>query len=143
MMKTYHPKRTGINTSGRIAKTLLLALGLILNFSSYSQNKTPIVGGFEFAGNSPENAGFFKKSIEVANMEPYRLKKQRVKLHFENGFDIEMLSAEELYNTNKQILVGSYPESFPRNYLLPTFNVQASGYLVAIYPNTSKPYISK
>lgn len=129
-------------SAARQFKLLCFALLVIVfSFSSSGQEgvKTP-QERFSFV--NLQNASkelFFRSSIDAANMEAYRLKSKRVTLHFENGFDIEMLSAQELYMKDHSILVGSYPDEFPKNYLLPYFNILADGHLVAFYTNPGKP----
>lgn len=81
---------------------------------------------------------FYKQSIEKANLENYRLKSQRVSLAFENGFVVELMSAEELFLTNKSIDVNFYQSNFPNKFVLPTFKVLPTGELVAIYLKMNK-----
>lgn len=123
-------------------KTLVVTLLFCaLNFKGFSQAQRAAESEkFIFVKLSdPTKASFFRESIDAARMESYRLKSKRVVLHFENGFDIEMLSAKELYLKDNSILVANYPEEFPQGYQLPFFNILESGHLMAMYPRTAKP----
>ena len=63
----------------------------------FAQSKT-IPNSFSILNNkSPEKEAFYKKCIEAADMEQYRLRTQRSRLIFENGFEVELLSAKELF----------------------------------------------
>jgi hypothetical protein len=122
-------------------RTLALAvLFFALQFNSFSQSqKTSSVEKFVFVNlaNSTQES-FFRQSIDAAKMEAYRLKGKRVTLHFENGFDIEMLSAQELYARDNSVLVGNYAEEFPKGYQLPVFRILESGQLIAFYSKPEK-----
>lgn len=105
---------------------------------AFSQIKTQ-PDSYEITHNtlvSQEN--FYKQSIEKASLENYRLKSQRVSLSFENGFVIELLSAEELYSKNNSIDLNSYQSEFPARFVLPTFKILPTGELVAIYLKLNK-----
>lgn len=79
----------------------------------------------------PEKAAFFQNSINAADMEQYRLRDQRVRLEFENGFEIELYSAKELFvNGATQININNYPQTHG-NGVLPIFNILPSGHLTA------------
>lgn len=81
---------------------------------------------------------FYKQSIEKANLENYRLKSQRVSISFENGFIVELISAEELYLKNNSINLNSYQSNFPSKFVLPTFKILSTGELVATYLKLNK-----
>lgn len=104
----------------------------------FSQIKT-LPNSYEITHNTLiSQEDFYKLSIEKANLENYRLKSQRVSLSFENGFIVELISAEELYSKNNSIDLNSYQSEFPARFILPTFKIVATGELVAIYLKLNK-----
>lgn len=121
-------------------KHLLLLLFFVSIYSNglFSQTKTE-PNSYEITGNTLiSQEDFYKRSIEKANLENYRLKSQRVSLSFENGFVLELLSAEEMLSKNKTFDINSYQVEFPKKYVLPLFKVLPTGELVAVYLNQNK-----
>lgn len=105
---------------------------------AFSQIKTP-PNSYEIIHNTlVSQEDFYKQSIEMANLENYRLKNQRVSLSFENGFVVELISAEELYSKNNSVDLNSYQSEFPVSFILPTFKIIPTGELVAIYLKLNK-----
>lgn len=82
--------------------------------------------------------GFYVQSIEAANLETFRLKDKRVVIHFDNGFDLELLSAQELFIQGKLTDASIYPVDKPKGYKEPVMTVLDNGKLVAAV-NTEKP----
>jgi hypothetical protein len=116
--------------------TFLFAVILIMHFSAYAQT---ITGSFKIINNThPEQEKFYISSIEKSNMENYRLQDKETIVHFENGFDCVFASAKDLFLNGRQLNAASYQEDFAKNFIQPTFNITASGYLVAIYHNKTK-----
>jgi len=120
-------------------KKITLALFFVsLAFISFSQNKT-IPGTFVFINNTaPEKEAFYKKSIEAADMEQYRLREKRVRLTFENGFEIELLSAKEIFLNNQSININNYETALAPGTEQPVFSVLDSGHLAAKVFSKSK-----
>ena len=118
-----------------------LTIFFMLIFSAvtfYSQSKT-LPNSFVFIGNkNPEKEAFYKKSIEAADMEQYRMRNTRSRLTFDNGFEIELLSAKELFLKNQQININGYEAALPKGAEFPVFTVLSSGHLTARVITTSK-----
>ena len=112
---------------------LIFIFFILIPDIGFAQNKT-ISGSFEIKNLKDENQKiFYTKSILAADMENYRLKDKRVVLQFNNGFELEMLSAKEVFMKDNSFDPSSYPVDFPGRYLLPTFNILPGGQLEAIY----------
>ncbi len=87
---------------------------------------------------NPDKETFYKKSIEAADMEQYRLRNKRVRLTFDNGFEIELLTAKELFLNNQKINIITYETVLAPDAELPVFTVLDSGYLTARVFSKSK-----
>lgn len=120
--------------------TLLIIFALFALVAKFNaQTIKTLPNSFEITQNTlVSQEDFYKHSILDANLENYRLKSKRVLLNFENGFVVELLSADELYSKNNSIDINSYQTEFPKNYLLPTFKVLSNGSLVATYHKWNK-----
>ncbi len=102
-----------------------------------AQNKT-LPNSFVIMNNkSPEKTDFFAKSIEAADMEQYRLRDKRVHLEFENGFEVELYSAKELFVKGATININSYQVSIGKGQQ-PVFDILPNGHLTAKVFNESK-----
>jgi hypothetical protein len=76
-----------------------------------------------------------------SQFENFRLLNQRVTLNFDNGFDIILLSAQELQQLGLINDLSSYQQAFPPKYKLPVFHVNGKGQIAAAYPvNTDVKY---
>ena len=123
---------------------IVYSLFLLLSFSLFS-NKNSAQTTFKnsFAVNklaNADNEAFYQKSIEAADMESYRLKDKRTTLVFENGFEVEMFSAKELFVKGEAINPNSYKESFAPKYELPIFNILDTGHLTARVSNKGSKF---
>ena len=119
-------------------KLTILVILIFSAIATFAQNKT-IPNSYIILNNkSPEKEAFYKKSIEAADMEQYRLRSQRSRLTFENGFEIELLSAKELFLKNQTVNINNYEVALPKGAAFPIFNVLDSGYLTAKVETHSK-----
>ncbi len=102
-----------------------------------AQNKT-LANSFVLVNNKfPEKTAFFTTSISKADMEQYRLREKRVRVEFENGFELELLSAKELFVNGQNININNYPSEHGKGQL-PVFSVLQNGYLSAKVFNEQK-----
>lgn len=117
-------------------------LALIIFFCvtlAFGQAKKTIPGSFNIIGNShPAKADFYSDAILNSDLEPYRLKDSRVKLQFKNGFELELLSAKELFVKGVQIDIGNYRVQNDSKVPLPLFVVFDNGTLGAEIKTTDK-----
>lgn len=123
----------------KLKKKLIAALFLML-FSTFIKAST-LPNSFVILGDfTAEQKAFFKKSIEAADMEQFRLQHQTVVLKFKNGFVVELLSAKELVvrGIAPNLNINQYQKSYTNaSYRPPVFEVLASGQLTAeIQTNT-------
>lgn len=84
---------------------------------------------------------FYTNSIEKADLEPYRLKTEKVVLKFKNGFLLELIPAKELVirNIATGINLNNYSDRTDNlNYKNPIFQILDSGWLTAEIQNNSK-----
>ncbi|MBA4239608.1 MAG: hypothetical protein C0448_02690 [Sphingobacteriaceae bacterium] len=134
----WREKITRKTTMKKLTILIILTLFSVISRLNAQSVKT-LPNSFEIVQNTLiSKEDFYKHSILEANLENYRLKTQRVLLSFENGFVVELLSAEELHSKNNSIDVNSYQSEFPKNYLLPVFTVLPNGSLVATYHKWNK-----
>jgi len=89
---------------------------------------------YQFHGSSQ---AFTKNQIDSfickSNFENFRLQDQRVTLTFDNGFDLILLSANELQQSGVISNASTYQTAFPPNYHLPKFHINQSGQVAAEY----------
>lgn len=96
-----------------------------------AQSKT-LPGSFEINNLKDESKReLYTKAIENANFEQYRLQNHDVTLKFENGFEVSLLSAKNLFLKNYSINPKDYKEQYDSNYLLPVFYVQNEDQIIA------------
>lgn len=104
---------------------------MISAITNFAQSKT-IPGSYTIINNKhPENETFYRKSVDGADMEQFRLRDKRVLLSFDNGFELELQSAKELFLKNQQVNVNNYEVSRGSNTEPPVFNILPSGQLTA------------
>ena len=72
--------------------------------------------------------------ITNSQFENFRLLNTQIRLNFDNGFDIILLSANELQKLGIINTVSGYQTDFPPNYKLPVFHINQSGQVAAEYP---------
>jgi hypothetical protein len=119
-------------------KSILSAL-LLLPLLFFGQVANTPAESFEILNNSqPEKKEFYLQSISKANLESYRLKEKRVVLDFKNGFQLELLSAKELFLKGIAVDMNQYSEKFNDGYELPLFSVMENGWLGAEVKSKSK-----
>jgi len=115
----------------------VLAVFLLPASALVAQNKT-LDNSFVIINNQlPEKADFYKTCILAADMEQYRLREKRVRLEFENGFELELYSAKELFVQGAQININNYQLNHG-NGQVPVFTVLPNGYLAAKVFNETK-----
>ncbi|HWY37611.1 MAG TPA: hypothetical protein VNY73_03565 [Bacteroidia bacterium] len=119
-------------------KLTIFVMLMISAITILSQTKT-IPNSFSFLNNkNPDKEAFYKKSIEAADMEQYRLRTKRVRLTFDNGFEIELLSAKELFLKDPGININNYEMVLSPGTEPPVFTVLTSGHLTARVFSASK-----
>ncbi|MGZ3863362.1 MAG: hypothetical protein ACXVPN_08070 [Bacteroidia bacterium] len=112
-------------------KLTIFVMLMISAITIFSQSKT-IPGSYSIINNKhPENEGFFKRSIEAADMEQFRLRDKRVLLSFDNGFEMELQSAKELFLKDQKVNINNYELSRGPSAEPPVFNILPSGQLTA------------
>ncbi len=113
--------------------------GLLIFFANGFFGQT-IPNSFVFISNTnPEKEAFYKKSILAADMEQYRLRDKRVRLTFDNGFEIELLTAKELFLNNQKINMNVYETTLAPEAEQPVFTILDSGHLTArVYSKSKK-----
>lgn len=110
---------------------LVFALFFCVRTTIYAQQNKTIPGSFVILNNNhPEKEDFYKKSIEAASMEQYRLRDSRVRLEFENGFELELYSAKELFINNPSLILNNYPVKHG-NDKMPVFGILSTGHLTS------------
>jgi hypothetical protein len=119
-------------------KLTIFVMLMVSAITIFSQSKT-IPNSYSLISNKhPEKEAFYKKSIEAADMEQYRLRNKRVMLSFDNGFELELQSAKELFLKNSQINMNNYEVALSPGSESPVFNILDSGHLTARVLTQSK-----
>ena len=122
-------------------KSIATAFLIFLINNAFSQT---FPNSFSVLNNKiPDKEAFYKKSIEAADMEQFRARDIRVKLIFDTGFEIELLSAKELYLKGVNLNPNTYIISYPDGYTTPVFTVLPDGRLTAKVSNDSKNNANK
>jgi hypothetical protein len=135
-MNLKYQKIEKMNTIKSIFFTAVIFL--LVHAAMIGQGKT-IPNSFSILNNkTPERKDFYTKSIEAADMEQFRLRDERVKLIFDNGFVLELLSAKELFIKGVQINPNTYTLFYPKDAELPVFTVLPDGHLTGRVNSSSK-----
>lgn len=109
---------------------MLFSVLFLLQGKAFSQSRT-LANSFVILNNAhADQAQFYTQAVEAADMEQYRLRDKRVRLTFENGFEIELYSAKELFVNGVQLNIGSYAIDHGPGQL-PVFNILPGGHLTA------------
>lgn len=121
-----------------LAKTLLFAAFFTLATGNIKAQTSTLPNSYVLLNNQwPEKTEFFTKSINAADMEQYRLRDKRARLEFENGFEMELYSAKELFVNGAKLNINNYPVTHGNNQT-PVFNILPSGHLAAKVFSESK-----
>jgi hypothetical protein len=106
-----------------MTKRFLFILVLLIPIAVFCQNGT--IKGFEYHPRT-NVTGFTQTQIDTfiskCNLEIYRLRDGRTTLEFDNGFDIVLLSANELAHLGLIPDGSSYPAAYPAHYQKPVFH---------------------
>jgi len=101
-----------------------------------AQDKT-LPNSFAIVNNtSPNPDEFYRNSIAAADMEQYRLRDKRLRLEFENGFEVELYSAKELFVSGQALNLNLYQQESGGQ--LPVFAILPNGHLTAKVFNGQK-----
>lgn len=91
---------------------------------------------------SQSDKDFYKKSIEAADFEQFRLQTQTVILKFKNGFTLELMPAKDLVVKNiVPVLDVNKYTNYPAlaGYKYPLFEVLSTGWITAaVEPTNAK-----
>ena len=86
--------------------------------------------------------GFTQSQIDTfiskADLESYRLQDKRVTLSFDNGFDVELLSANEMAQLGLINNAHNYPLATSGKKKLPVFQMAPNGWITAQYSANPK-----
>ncbi len=119
-------------------KLKLFILMMITSMLSFSQNSPKTFNVLENGSVILTDITKYENSINSANMESYRNKTIRVTLMFDNGFKLELLSAQELFIMGYSINPSRYSDIRDTRYSIPTFHLTNDGYLIALYQHIEK-----
>lgn len=112
---------------------VLIALLIIQSFTNQLNAGTP-VGTFTVVnhGNVTDTRAY-ETAIANADMEGYRYQNKRCTITFDNGVQIELLSAVEMMQAGHTVNVSDYKISDSPQWIQPTFHLNVDGTLSAIY----------
>jgi hypothetical protein len=121
-----------------MTKRFLFILVLLIPIAVFCQNGT--IKGFEYHPRT-NVTGFTQTQIDTfiskCNLEIYRLRDGRTTLEFDNGFDIVLLSANELAHLGLIPDGSSYPAAYPAHYQIPVFHLTPQGWVMAAYSSVN------
>lgn len=92
-------------------------------------------------GLSQNDLDFYKKSIEAADFEQFRLKTQTVILKFKNGFTLELLPAKDLVVKKgmTSLDMNKYSDfKGTSDYKYPLFEILSTGWVTAAVETNNK-----
>lgn len=75
----------------------------------------------------------YETAIANADLESYRYRNQRCVITFDNGLQVELLSAVEMQQAGHAIVVADYKTADNPNWIQPIFHLNADGTLSAMY----------
>ncbi|MBK6835612.1 MAG: hypothetical protein IPG89_15595 [Bacteroidetes bacterium] len=78
----------------------------------------------------PENASFFEMAIMKSSMGQYRLQDERFTIKCENGFELELLSANELKASGFDIDPTNFQTKAGKTFYLQSFKIVDGGQIV-------------
>ena len=107
-------------------KVWMILIFVLAGVFSFSQNKENEKFNILTFGNVKDIA-FYIKSINASNLENWRLQDKRSVLKFDTGFEMELLSANELKKKGFNVDPSQYKTEFPSTYKYPLFNVFPNG----------------
>jgi hypothetical protein len=114
-----------------ISVLIVLLLTATANQKLYAG--TPI-GTFSVVSNgSVTDTRPYEVAFANADMEQFRYQNKRCTITFDNGVQIELLSATEMQQAGHNITLGDYKYSDPQNWTAPIFHLNADGTLSAMY----------
>lgn len=129
---------------------VLLFTTCVMEIKAQTVNKSFNILWGELITTSEYDRGYmYEKVIKNADLEPYRMKTKRDTITFDNGFKVELLSAQELFILGENIDVNNYSDTRDIRYTSPTFRIivptgslpQAPGqqpYIIALYNHIEK-----
>jgi hypothetical protein len=121
-----------------MTKNLLFLL--LFFFCSLAYSQKTLENSFEIKENSSSySSAFITTSFLNANMENYRLRNERVKLVFENGFSIELFSAKELFIQGRLSNISDYAEEQAQNVPGRIFGMTPQGHITVGVQNKIHP----
>lgn len=85
---------------------------------------------------TPDQTELYSERITKGNFESFRLKNTPTVLVFEEGFKCILIPASKLADFD--IDSNNYQESFPSQFILPTFRFTENGGIVSIYQKSGK-----
>ena len=131
--------------------TLLLVLFLtcVTQLEAQTTNKSFNILWGDLTTTSEYDKGYlYEKVLGEADFESYRLKTKRDTLVFDNGFKVELLSAQELFILGENIDINNYSDTRDSQYTKPILRIvipnglpQAPGqqpYIIALYNHIEK-----
>lgn len=114
-------------------RNLLIILALLI--SPFVWCQTPATS---FECHVPATMHDFTQSqietyLSKSNLETYRLQDTRTTLSFDNGFEVVLLSANEMVHSGLISSSASYQAAYPAKYKMPVFHLTPQGWVTAAY----------
>lgn len=112
---------------------LLVALLFAPVFNEKAVAGTP-AGTFSVINNgSVTDTQPYVNAVANADLESFRYRNTRCVITFDNGLQVELLSAFEMQQLGHNIAVGDYKIADDANWIAPVFHLNEDGTLSAMY----------
>ncbi len=124
-------------------KLMLTAIAVFVSVMVFCQTLTP-AGSFRCRTMTSGDLSEAQISTYISKIsfENYRLQDKQVTLKFDNGFDIVLLSANQVQSQGLISNAASYPAAFTPKFKLPVFHMTPDGKVSAAYPVVNSKYSS-
>lgn len=124
-------------------KLTLTVIAVFVSVLVFCQTLTP-AGSFRCQIKTPGDLTPSQISTYISKLsfENYRLQDKQVVLKFDNGFDIVLLSANQIQTMGLISNAATYQTDFTPTFKLPVFHMISDGRVSAAYPVVNSKYSS-
>ena len=114
---------------------------ILIGFSqiSYSQNtSTTSPDSYEITKEISKANASFRSSVEAANWDKYRMQSLRRTIKFENGVELELLSASELQSSGIAFKANRILPDQDLEHYKGIFKINANGHIMELHLSNQK-----
>src|SRR5258708_3453600 len=125
----------------QVSKAILPLFLILVFFSqeSNAQSKSFKENAFKIIKTAGvTNLSAYEKALNVPDIESFRYRTKRNTIEFDNGFTVELLSAQELFIKGEIIEPNNYSDTRDKRYIQPIFHLADNGSLIALHSKILK-----